>query len=79
MARKTTTHKAGRAARPSSPQGLKAAVSGVPRRALRLAGWVLPGLILVILALRFVPPPTSAFMLVCRAERLLDRWIAASG
>jgi Membrane carboxypeptidase (penicillin-binding protein) len=46
--------------------------SGLLRRALRLAGWVMLGLMLLILLLRFVPPPTSAFMLVRHVERLFD-------
>ncbi len=72
MARKTTTPRAGRTARPAAQQGPGASVSAVLRRALGLAGWILPGLVIVVLALRFVPPPTSAFMLVCHAERLFN-------
>ena len=66
MARKTTSANTRRtpATKPGSDP------SNLLRRVLRGAGWVLPGLVLLIAVLRFVPPPTSAFMLVRHAERL---------
>jgi monofunctional biosynthetic peptidoglycan transglycosylase len=37
---------------------------------VRAVLWILPGLAALVLVLRFVPPPTSAFMLTRHAERL---------
>jgi len=45
---------------------------GLSRRALRVASTALLGLALLILVLRFVPPPTSAFMIVRHVERLFE-------
>lgn len=70
MAHKTTSANTRRT--PARPNAGKTGNGprGLLRRALRWAGWFLPGLVLVIFVLRFVPPPTSAFMLVRHAERL---------
>jgi len=66
MARKTTTSTPRRARSQAAPRNL----AGLFRRALRVAAWILPGIAALILILRFVPPPTSAFMLVRHVERL---------
>lgn len=66
MARKTTT------SRPRRTQPRPAASKGLLRRVLRMAGWILPGIVAVILILRFVPPPTSAFIITRHVERMLD-------
>lgn len=66
MARKTTSSSTRRT--PPTPPGNS--TLGPVRRALRGARWILPGIVVIIAVLRFVPPPTSAFMLVRHAERL---------
>lgn len=70
MARKTTSTANRRRPAKSTAAISGSGLAGLPRRVLRGAMWILPGLVLVILALRFVPPPTSAFMLVRHVERL---------
>ena len=71
MARKTTTSSPRRNQhRPAAKK--HAASTGLLGRALRVAGWILPGIVAIILILRFVPPPTSAFILTRHVERLLD-------
>ena len=60
MARKTTTSSPRRARSQTAPRN----TTGLIRRGLRVAAWILPGIAAMILVLRFVPPPTSAFMLV---------------
>jgi monofunctional biosynthetic peptidoglycan transglycosylase len=65
MARKTTTPPR-RARSQATPRN----TIGFFRRVLRVAAWILPGIVAMILLLRFVPPPTSAFMLVRHVERL---------
>ena len=71
MARKTTTSSPRRNQhRPAAKK--HAASTGLLGRALRVAGWILPGIVAIILILRFVPPPTSAFIITCQVERLLD-------
>ena len=65
MARKTTTTP--RRARSQAPPRT---TTGLIRRVLGVAAWILPGIAAMILVLRFVPPPTSAFMLVRHVERL---------
>ena len=72
MARKTTSSRNRRTQAPSSGQGPASRLAGLARRILRGAMWVLPGVVLLIFVLRFVPPPTSAFMLARHAERLLE-------
>ena len=72
MARNTTSARPRRNQPRSDNSNRDIKFSGLLRRALRLAGWVMLGLILLILLLRFVPPPTSAFMLVRHVERLFD-------
>jgi monofunctional biosynthetic peptidoglycan transglycosylase len=47
-------------------------MSRLTRRILRGVGWSLLGLVLVIALLRFVPPPTTSFMLIRHVERLFD-------
>jgi len=65
MARKTTTTRRPKKAGPKPSAGLF-------RRILRAAAWFLAGITALVLLLRFVPPPTSAFMLARHVERLLD-------
>ena len=66
MAPKTTTSRRKPARASKGASGSPSA--SLPRRVLRGALWVLPAVVLVILFLRFVPPPTSAFMLVRHVE-----------
>lgn len=54
----------------STAKNRKASPGGIFRRVLRVAAWILPGIVAIIFILRFVPPPTSAFMLVRHVERL---------
>ncbi|SFJ80527.1 monofunctional biosynthetic peptidoglycan transglycosylase [Desulfomicrobium apsheronum] len=70
MARKTTTSSP-RRAKPRTAAKKHAASGGPLRRVLHVVGWILPGIVAVILILRFVPPPTSAFIITCQAERML--------
>ena len=70
MARNTTSSQARNALRRPASRSRNPKISGVLRRAPRLAGWALLGLIMLILILRFVPPPGSAFMLIRHGERL---------
>lgn len=70
MARKTTSATTRRTPARSTSGKPGSGPSGLLRRVLRGAGWLLPGIVLLIAVLRFVPPPTSAFMLVRHAERL---------
>ena len=65
MARKTTTTRRKKKAGPK-------ASAGVFRRILRAAAWFMAGIVGLVLLLRFVPPPTSAFMLARHVEGLLD-------
>jgi monofunctional biosynthetic peptidoglycan transglycosylase len=72
MARNTTTFRPrGAQSRPTAKK--RATTSPGPiRLVLRVAAWILPGIVALILLLRFLPPPTSAFMLTRQVERLLD-------
>lgn len=47
-------------------------MSRLARRVLRGVVWSLLGLVLVITLLRFVPPPTTSFMLVRHVERIFE-------
>ncbi|PKN40659.1 MAG: monofunctional biosynthetic peptidoglycan transglycosylase [Deltaproteobacteria bacterium HGW-Deltaproteobacteria-18] len=71
MARKTTTSTPRRGGSRTSAKK-HAASRGPLRRVLQAAGWILPGIVVVILIFRFIPPPTSAFIITCQVERLLD-------
>jgi len=71
MTRSTTSSRSRGTSRKRAPK--KRAPSPAPgllRRSLRVAAWILPGIVLVIFMLRFIPPPTSAFMLTRHVERL---------
>ena len=46
--------------------------AGLLGRVLRVVAWVLPGIVAMIFVLRFVPPPTSAFMLIRHVERIIE-------
>ena len=68
MAPKTTTSAKRRKPARASKGASGSLSASLPRRVLRGTLWVLPAVVLVILVLRFVPPPTSAFMLVRHVE-----------
>jgi monofunctional biosynthetic peptidoglycan transglycosylase len=70
MARKTTTSPTRRIQARSTAKNRRETPSGLYRRVLRVGAWILPGIVAIIFILRFVPPPTSAFMLVRHVERL---------
>lgn len=72
MARKTTTSLA-RRFRPRPPAANRDTnVARLARRILRGVGWSLLGLVLSIALLRFVPPPTTSFMLIRHVERIFE-------
>jgi len=70
MARKTTTSHPRRIQPRPAAKNRKAAPKSLLGRVLRVAAWILPAIVAIIFILRFVPPPTSAFMLVRHVERL---------
>ncbi len=71
MARKTTSTNPRRAQPRSTAKKSATPSAGFIRRVLRVAAWILPGVVATILVLRFVPPPTSAFMLTRHVERII--------
>ncbi len=48
-----------------------AVLAGLLGRVLHVIAWLLPGMVAMVLVLRFVPPPTSAFMLTRHVERII--------
>ena len=70
MTRSTTSSRTRRSQPKPATHKRTAPGPGPLRRILRVAAWILPGIVAVIFILRFVPPPTSSFMLVRHVERL---------
>lgn len=70
MPRKTTSSSMRRTPKRASADNQGNRLSSLIRHVMRGAKWILPGIVIVILVLRFVPPPTSAFMLVRYSEGL---------
>lgn len=70
MTRSTTSSRTRRTQPKPAPKNRTSPGPGVLRRVFRVAAWILPGIVAVIFLLRFVPPPTSAFMLTRHVERL---------
>ncbi len=71
MARKTTSSSPRRAQPRPAAKNRMTVPAGLLGRVLRVTAWVLPGIMAMIFVLRFVPPPTSAFMLTRHAERII--------
>lgn len=70
MTRSTTSSRTRRTQPKPAANKRTAPGPGPLRRILRVAAWILPGIVAIIFVLRFVPPPTSAFMLTRHVERL---------
>lgn len=70
MTRSTTSSRTRRTQPRPASKNRTAPRPGALRRILRVAAWILPGIVAIIFLLRFVPPPTSAFMLTRHVERL---------
>lgn len=72
MARTTTTSSRRRTRTRPEAAAARAFGGRLWRRILRGLGWGLLGLLLTILLLRFMPPPTTSFMLIRHVERILE-------
>lgn len=71
MARKTTSSSPRRAQPRPTAKNRMAVLAGLLGRVLHVIAWILPGMVAMVLVLRFVPPPTSAFMLTRHVERII--------